>query len=64
MIIKIGKEDLRVFVNTIYMGVHMANTNRKNSLRLSQYDKIMDDIFSCYLKETKKSMDKIMVTTN
>lgn len=54
MIINIDKEDLITLVNTIYMGVYVANANRKDCERLPEYDKIMDDIFSCCLKETKE----------
>lgn len=53
MIINIDKEDLITLVNTIYMGVYVANANRKDCERLPEYDKIMDYIFSCYLEETK-----------
>lgn len=51
MIINIDKEDLITLVNTIYMGVYMANANKKDCERLPEYDKIMDDIFSCCLEE-------------
>lgn len=53
MIKNIDKEDLITLVNTIYMGVYMANANRKDYERLPEYDKIMDYIFSCYLEETQ-----------
>lgn len=45
MIIKIDKEDLITLVNTIYMGVYMANANRKDCERLSEYDRVMDYIY-------------------
>ncbi|MGN0813550.1 MAG: hypothetical protein ACI4MQ_08600 [Candidatus Coproplasma sp.] len=55
MIIKIDKEDLTTLVNTIFMGVYIANANRKDCKRLSEYDRVLDYIFSCYLKETKET---------
>lgn len=58
MIIKIDKEDLITLVNTIYMGVYMANANRKDCERLSEYDRVMDYIFSYYLEETKETHEE------
>ena len=58
MVIKIDKEDLITLVNTIYMGVYVANANRKECERLSEYYRVMDYVFSCYLEEAKETYEE------